>query len=105
VKKFQIFLAVGCLTLNGCAAYGMAPVNGILMSDVRGPLAVTAYPTATKTGEATCSSVLGLISSGDCSIEAASKKAGITRIHSDDYHSKSTLGIIASFTVIVHGDE
>jgi hypothetical protein len=45
-----------------------------------------------------------LVATGDASIEAAAKSAGITKIHHVDYHSKNILGIIGTFTVMVYGE-
>jgi hypothetical protein len=78
---------------------------GILYTEVKAPLAATQQQTApTKVGTAECTSILGLVSTGDASIEAAAKNGGITKIHHVDYESKNILGIFGKFTTIVHGD-
>ncbi|WP_220092225.1 TRL-like family protein [Helicobacter sp. 16-1353] len=57
-----------------------------------------------KRGEAVCSSVLGIVASGDCSIQAAKKNGNITKVHSVDVESFSVLGFYASYTTIVIGE-
>lgn len=92
------------VVLTGCAAYSAAPVYGFVMTNVSGPLAAPSVGSPTKVGRGTMTTILGLIASGDASIESAAKSAGITKIHHVDFESKSTLGIIASWTVVVYGE-
>jgi hypothetical protein len=99
-------LALASLSLlftTGCAM-AMSPVTGFVYSDVKAPLAVNSDAEATKTGEAKCTSILGLVAQGDASIEAAAKAGGIKKIHSVDYKCHSILGFYAEFTTIVHGE-
>ena len=49
-------------------------------------------------------SFLVLIATGDASIRAAAKSAGITKIHHVDHHSTNMLGFVATYTVIVYGE-
>ena len=91
--------------LTGCAAHVTSPVTGVLYTDVKGPITATASDTATlKSGSATVTSILGLIATGDASIESAARDGGITKIHHVDYTAKSVLGLYAEYTVIVFGE-
>ena len=100
---FILVVAVSYLT--GCVAYSTSPVTGILFTDVKAPITATASDAAAlKSGSATVNSVLGLIATGDASIETAAKSGGITKIHHVDYSSKSWLGIYAVYTVTVYGE-
>lgn len=91
--------------LTGCAAHSVSPVTGLLYTEVSAPFAVAdGSTTGMKVGKSTAKSILGLIARGDASISAAAKDGGITTIHYVDYESKNTLGIIATFTVIVYGE-
>lgn len=90
--------------LVGCGAYAVSPVMGVLYTNVNRPVTATSHPTYTKIGKASCSSILGLIATGDASIEAACKSVGITKIHHVDFHSNNILGIVATYTVYVYGD-
>ena len=91
--------------LTGCAAYVASPVTGVLYTDVKAPITATASDTATlKSGSATVTSILGLIATGDASIETAARNGGITKIHHVDYIGKSVLGLFAEYTVVVFGE-
>ncbi len=93
--------------LTGCGAATQSPALGILYTDVKGPVAVTGNTMPTVgmlVGTATAQSFLGLIATGDASIATAAKSAGITKIHHVDSHSINTLGIVATYTVIVYGE-
>jgi hypothetical protein len=106
VKKTHVgFLAafVAVTLLTGCAV-SMSPTTGFLYSDVKGPLVATSNAGSSKVGTAICTSILGLVSTGDASIETAMKAGGITKIHHVDYHSTGILGIYATFTVTVYGE-
>jgi len=105
MKKTVLALcaAVSLALLSGCAGTGAVAVNGFLYSDVKGPQLVTASTAASKTGEATCTSILGAIATGDCSIEAAAKAGGITEISTVDTKVENILGLYATRTTIVRG--
>lgn len=105
MKNASRAIAIAALlaTLGGCAA-GVSPVTGFWFTDVQGPGAVTANQVSTKTGTATATSILGLVGTGDASIETAARNGGITKIHHVDYQTKSILGIYATFTTVVKGE-
>lgn len=58
------------LIFSGCAT--TTPV-GAIFTDVTLPLNATSVNGVTKKGEATCTSILGLVATGDCSIETAAQ--------------------------------
>lgn len=98
-------LVVVASYLTGCAAYSTSPVTGILFTDVKAPVTATASDApALKSGSAAVNSVLGLIATGDASIDTAARNGGITKIHHVDYSSKNWLGIYAVYTVTVYGE-
>ena len=104
MKKTLTFLFLSALAvyISGCAMAG-APVNGSLFSDVKGPVLITSESGGTKTGEATCTSILGLLATGDCSIAAAKKQGGITTVSHVDHHSTNLLGVLATYKTVVTG--
>jgi len=110
MKSYTLWLGLLCAVLiaaylTGCVAYSTSPVTGALYTDVKAPSTATASNTASlKSGSATVTSILGLIATGDASINSAAKSAGITKIHHVDYSSKSVLGIYAVYTVTVYGE-
>lgn len=73
-NKKHIFsiIFIGSL-LTGCAT-GPSPTGIGLYTDVKGPITATSLP-ATKTGKACAQTVLGIVNTGDASIDSA-KKAG-----------------------------
>lgn len=103
MKKFLMIVSVAVF-LSSCAAYSAAPVLGALYTDVKAPAAATSNAVGKKVGSGKASSILGLVATGDASIETAAKKAGISKISHIDYHSKSILGIFATYEVFVYGE-
>ena len=80
------------------------PLTGVLHTNVQGPIAATGKSGGVlRSGSASATSILGLVATGDASIRAAARNGGITEIHWVDYHSESTLGIFAKYTVTVYG--
>jgi len=103
MKKVLVAIVLTMLfALYGCA--GLIPA-GSIYSGVKMPLGATANSgAAAKTGEATCISILSLISFGDCSIDAAKKNGGITKVTHVDWDVQNILGIYGKYTVVVSGD-
>lgn len=104
--KHAIGLALGLLVatgLTGCyAGLVRTPVPGMLYLDVYGPVDAEGS-LGTKKGTACAESILGLIGTGDASIEAAATNGGIHTVTSVDHHSRNMLGIYAEFCTIVRG--
>lgn len=97
-----MIMAVAAL-MSSCAAV-QSPVSAWAYVDVKGPLAVTGNSGSSKVGTAECQGILGLIATGDASVQTAAKSAGISKIHHVDYESSSILGIIAKYKVVVYGE-
>lgn len=93
-------MAAALFALTGCAT--TAPI-GSLYTDAKLPITATSNSGAAKEGTATCTSVLALVATGDCSVEAAAKNGGITQIQSVDYKVNNILGIYGTYTTIVKG--
>lgn len=89
--------------MSSCAAV-QSPVSAWAYVDVKGPVAVTGNTGSSKVGTATCKGILGLLTTGDASIQTAAKSAGISKIHHVDYESHSILGIISDYKVVVYGE-
>ena len=104
-KRTLILLLVVMSTviLSGCAAV-QAPLMGGLFTDVQAPITATSNVESSKVGTASCTSILGIIATGDASIQAAASSVGITKIHHVDYHATSFLGIYAKYEVTVYGE-
>ncbi len=105
MKRILISLAaVACAAtcLVSCSSV-KSPINGAFYTDIKDGIAVTGNTGSSKVGTATATGYVGVIATGDASIEAAAKSAGITTIHHVDYHSTSLVGIINTYTTIVYG--
>lgn len=94
-------LAVGMLA--GCAT---PYPQGILYTELKLPVDVTgnAAGRGSKVGTAECMSILGLVATGDCSVETAMKQGGISKIHHVDWDGRNILGIVGNYKVVVHGE-
>jgi hypothetical protein len=86
--------------LVGCAT--VYPV-GILFTEVKLPAEATGTNASSKVGTSECVSVLGLVATGDASIEAAMKNGGIKKIHHVDWDAKNILGIYGIYKTTVYG--
>jgi hypothetical protein len=112
MKKLLLFSLIGLfliMTLTGCGAMIAMGGGGTLYQDTKMPLPYASYygekaATYSKVGVASFTSILGIICTGDASIEAAMKNGGITKIHHIDYQVTNILGIIATYKTIVYGE-
>jgi hypothetical protein len=89
--------------LAGCAPVA-SPALGLIYTDVQWPQGETSNSGTAKVGKGICTSILGLVAMGDCSVQSAAKNARITRIHHVDYHSTSILFVYGTLEVSVYGD-
>ena len=105
MRKVLIVLSISSLLmLSGCGAVGNTPVLGTLYTNVKAPITATNNPKGSKTGEAKCMSILGLVAVGDCSVEAAAKEGKINKVSTVDYKNISVLGLYTEVKVIVTGE-
>lgn len=107
-RVMLLMLAVAvCVGAAGCYVTPVKPPPGWIVSNIRAPLSADNQGVSTvgaKTGTATVENYLGIISTGDCSIERAVKDVKITKISYCDYEYFNVLGVYQRFTIIVHGD-
>jgi len=93
------------LVLSGCASTGAYTKTGpALVSNFRESGMATAEVAATKTGQACSENILGVVGTGDSSIDAAKKAGGITRVSSIDYDFKNVLFLYGKVCTIVKGE-
>lgn len=102
IKKLM-FVAGTTLILSSCATV-KTPLMGVWYTDVKAPVTATSNSNSTKVGSAEATSILGLVATGDASIDAAAKSGGITKIHHVDEQSTSILGFFAKYKVYVYGE-
>jgi hypothetical protein len=99
--SMAVVLVGGALFLAGCATpYPM----GAAYTDISLPGAATSNEGGAKVGVSKCTTILGLVATGDASIMAAMREGGITRIHHVDWSAKNILGVYGEYTTTVHGD-
>lgn len=107
MKKTLLIMFVALVAMGltfGCAGV-MSPVSGTLYVGVKAPFTATgAAGGSAKMGTAKCSSILGIVAIGDCSIDTAAKNGNVSKIHHVDYDAKNYLGFYASFKTMVYGD-
>ncbi len=96
--------AAAAVLFSGCAMTVGTPATGFLYTDAQGPGHAATPNKIAKTGTSTCTSVLGLLASGDCSISTAAKNGGISKVSTVDYKVKNILGIYATTEIIVTGE-
>jgi hypothetical protein len=103
MKKFFVVFALGAVfMLVGCAT--MIPIGTLYTGTKLPGIATSNGGSSFKTGEAQCTSVLGLIAFGDCSIATAKKNGGIKKVSSVDWDAKNILGIYGTYKVVVKGE-
>lgn len=93
--------AAALFALTGCGL-STQPM-GLVYTDATLPVLAQETAGATKIGTATCTDILHIVATGDCSIAAAAKNGGITQIQSVDNKVMSILGLYSTFTTTVTG--
>ena len=100
---FTAICGVSTLMLTSCAMTS-SPVTGFVYQSTKGPITATSNNLGSKVGTSEAKSILGIVGTGDASIEAAAKSAGIKKISHVDYEGSNILGIYARHTTIVYGE-
>ncbi len=105
-----VALCVFAVAMTGCGYAGfygapVVPPPGAIYAEVSAPMTTHFDKTVvvTKSGSAFSESILGLVATGDCSLEAAARNGGITEINYADYTIYNILGVYSKFTVTVYG--
>lgn len=94
-------------SLTGCGAVN--PYFGGLYTNVTTPttdLEVQSDSNAgnEKVGEVGCTSILGLIAIGDCSVKAAMEAGDLQQIHHVDQNYTQILGLYSKMTIKAYGE-
>jgi hypothetical protein len=101
----KIFLLSCVVVLFASCASLSTPVGiATLYSQVTSGVTATSNELGSKVGHSSANNILGLIATGDASIQVAARSAGITKIsHVDQKHS-CVLGLFATYETIVYGN-
>ena len=90
------------LFVVSCASTG--PQGGLIFHDIKYGKYANENAEVSKRGEACMSSVLGLFSFGDASIDAAKKDSGISKVSSVDASSLSILYFYNKYCTVIRGN-
>jgi len=102
MKKLMAIIILTGFIFTGCASY--QPM-GVIYTKVSAGISAGGGPVAhTKVGTSEASSIMGMVATGDASIEAAVKNGNIKTIKYVDYHVENILGVIGKYTTTVYGD-
>ena len=103
MKKLLTGIAIlAAVVLTGCAT---PYPQGLAYLQLKLPVAVSGDKAANlKVGKAECRSVLGLVATGDASIDAAAKNGGITVIHHVDWEVENVFGLLGIYRCVVYGE-
>lgn len=108
MKKLLTLVAVGAapLLLAGCLVAPVMPPTGAVYTDYRAPLdwdqeESTVGP---RTGVSQSTSILGLIATGDASIQAAARNGNISSAKGADYEYFNVLGVYQRYRTVLHGE-
>ena len=96
----RLFILSIFMLISACA---WSP-TGALVSLPKTPVSAGPATHATKQGEAVCWNILGIAAYGDCSVETAKKKGGITEVSTVDQENLGILGLFYRTKIIVKGN-
>lgn len=104
MKKVLVLLAAATLALSSCSVITTSAGVGSVYTDVTEGMTATSNSLGNKVGTSTAMGVLGIIATGDASIQTAAHSGGIKKISHVDVKKMSVLGIFSNFTTIVYGE-
>ncbi len=90
--------------LASCSTVSSGSGMGVLYTGVTEGQIATSNPIGTKVGTSKSTGVLGLVSVGDASIQAAANHACFKQVSHVDVKKLSVLGLFATYTTIVYGE-
>ncbi|MCJ7764476.1 MAG: TRL-like family protein [Thiovulaceae bacterium] len=102
MKKNPIFALLAAAALfTGCAVH---PTVGVIYQNIEAPVTATGNAEGIKTGNSDqCTSILGLIATGNCSVESAKTNSGITDVSSVDYQITSYFSVYSTGKTVIKG--
>ena len=104
MKKLSLaLLAVSALFFTSCATIATPAGLGTIYTDMQSGETATSNTVGNKVGTAEAVNILGVLVTGDASINAAAKKAGIKKISHIDSQKTTVFGIFSKYTVFVYG--
>lgn len=104
MMSLALMTVVTLVGLSSCATMSSQAGVGTIYMNTKMSEHVTSNPLGSKVGTASASNVLGLVVTGDASVETAAKSAGIRKISHVDCKKKNVLGLFGSYKVFVYGE-
>ena len=101
MKKVLALVLAGA-AFTGCAS-AATPIYG-WYADVEWSMELPNGAMGSKSGSSKAQSILGIVATGDCSIQAAAKSGGISKVMTVEHHTKNILGLFAEFETKVTGE-
>lgn len=101
--KNAIYLTLALTTLSACAAPLASTGPGAIFTEVKEAVQANNGVKISKSGEACAQNILGIVSVGETTVEAAKKNAGITQVATIDRSFWSILGVYAKACTVVAG--
>ena len=105
MTKLQLLiLGLGVAMLLSACQPVASPLLGMIYNETKYGDIATSHDTGTKEGKACASSVLGMVATGDASIQAAKNNGGITKVTHVDHSVKNIMGFVAEWCTIIRGE-
>jgi hypothetical protein len=102
--KKLFFICAATLLMTSCATISSPVGSAFLYTQVKTGEGVTSNQIGTKVGTAKASNVLGIVASGDASIQTAANSAGIKKISHVDSEKFNILGLFSTYQIFVYGE-
>jgi len=81
-----------------------SPLLGMIYNETKYGDTVTSHDVGTKEGKSCATSVLGIVATGDASIQAAKNNGGITKVTHVDHSAKNYVGFYSEWCTIIRGE-
>lgn len=95
-------LAVASMLVSGCA---LQPTQAFVYTNTTSPHMATSAKASEKVGKSeTCTNILGIVATGDCSISSAAANGGIKTVSTVDWEGYNFLGLYAKGKTVVTGE-
>ncbi len=102
-------LSLGATGLSGCAGVAFAGTGAPGFSSLYANTSSKQWINETtklgaKSGEGCITSILGIVTTGDASVNEITRKANINRVTHIDHKLENMIGLYAKYCVVVYGD-
>ena len=99
-----LIVGVGIAMMVSACQPVASPLLGMIYNETKYGDMVTSHDVGTKEGKACATSVLGIVATGDASIQAAKNNGGITKVTHVDHSAKNYVGFYSEWCTIIRGE-